>query len=184
MESKQAIATALLSATILVGGCSSDQKKETAAHTAEAGDVLVISENTQVVLKKPFKPGTPNGLYDGGVTEISDSGQELHFEVNAVCSMPDLPGWPQYDNIFGKQIDTPTDAGETGGQTKWQTLLHFDGSVTDQGPEPSPEWAERLAENLCRKGDFTDTSNEVNKKNRELTLEGKSIDVDLKSTNP
>ena len=71
MNSNQALAAALLSATVLLCGCSSNHKKETAAHKADIGDVLVIAENTHVVLRKPFKPGTPNGLYDGAVTEIS-----------------------------------------------------------------------------------------------------------------
>ena len=181
MNSNQALAAALLSATVLLCGCSSNHKKETAAHKADIGDVLVIAENTHVVLRKPFKPGTPNGLYDGAVTEISESGEELHFEVNAVCSMPDLPGWPEYDNIYGKEIGDPSEAGETGGQTQWQTLLYFNGTVSNDGPEKSPEWATRLAQNLCRKGDFNDGSSNGNK-HQELTLDGPSLDVNRKAT--
>ena len=183
MKSKQAIATALLSATALIGGCSSSQEQEIAAHKAEVGDVLVISENTRVVLKKPFRPGTPNGLYDGAVTALSDPEQEIHYEVNAVCSMPDLPGWPAYDNIYGKKIDTPSNAGKTGGTTEWQILLHFDGDPTNEGPKKGPEWAVRLAENLCRKGDFADARSGDPDDKQKPVLGGKGLEVNSESTN-
>ena len=183
MESKQAIAAALLSATALIGGCSSTQKQEIAAHKAKVGDVLVISEQTRVVLKKPFRAGTPNGLYDGAVTAMLDPEQEIHYEVNAVCSMPDLPGWPAYDNIYGKKIDTPSNAGKTGGKTEWQILLHFDGGPSNEGPKKGPDWAKRLAENLCRKGDFADASSGGADDEQKPLLEGKGLEVNNESTN-
>ena len=177
------VATAF--ALALTAGCmpQQDQARETPVNEAQPGDVLVTADNTDVVLTKAFKPGIPNGLYDGAVSTKSTTGETYHYEVNAICSMPDLPGWPDYDNIYGKPIDAPSDAGQTGGETQWQTLLRFDGTVSEQGAEPSPKWAERLANNLCRKGDFEDASSNGNK-TPEAPLAGQSLDVNREATTP
>ncbi|QEY32646.1 hypothetical protein EVJ50_10840 [Synechococcus sp. RSCCF101] len=128
-----------------------------ALHEAEPGDLLVSVAGERVYLAGSFEPGVPNGLYDGEVRVVGPEGDERHAEVNAVCSMPDLPGWPAYDNIYGRWLETPGSAGEEGGDTHWQTLLPFEGEPSESGPEPSPAWAQRLARNLCRKGSFSDT---------------------------
>ena len=182
MKPRHGLGAVVLGASLgLISSCHTAPTQETAISEAKIGDVLVISDDTQVRLSQPFRPGTPNGLYDGAVTTLSESGQDQHFEVNAVCSMPDLPGWPSYDNIYGKPIASPSDAGSSGGETKWQSLLRFDGTVSAEGPEASPEWAERLAQNLCRKGDFDDTNSD-GQENQKLTLDGQSLDVENKPT--
>ncbi len=70
--------------------------------------------------------------------------------------MPDLPGWPDYDNIYGRWLKSDEQPGEAGGQTDWQLLLMFNGDKINKGREAAPSWAERLAQNACRKGDFRD----------------------------
>ena len=136
-------------------GCQAPSK-ETHLHQAKPGDVLVIDGDKRVTLTKAFKPGQPNGLFDGGV-KVSDNSQITRWaEVNAVCSMPDLPGWPDYDNIYGRWLESDEQPGEEGGQTDWQLLLTFNGDKINKGREAAPSWAERLAQNACRKGDFRD----------------------------
>ena len=149
-------------------GCSSTQVgdaqssvKEVPVSEAKVGDVLVKTNEVQVILTAPFKPGQPNGLYDGGVKSQSTTGDISHYEVNAICSMPDLQGWPEYDNIYGKIISDPSEAGKEGGNTQWQLLLMFDGEQLSKGEESAPSWAKRLAQNLCRKGAFDDSNIEV-----------------------
>ena len=144
-------------------GCTSIQTKipvkttlEVPASRAKIGDILVNTKSTKVILTSVFKPGQPNGLYDGGVKAITSKGEASQHEVNAVCSMPGLPGWPDYDNIYGKAISRTEEAGKEGGNTQWQLLLRFNGEVLSKGKQKAPEWAERLAQNLCRKGDFDD----------------------------
>ena len=77
-------------------------------------------------------------------------------EVNVVCSMPDLPNWPEYDNIYGRWLEDGEQPGEKGGDTDWQLLIYFDGDKKSSGEGEVPSWASRLAQNLCRKGDFRD----------------------------
>lgn len=159
-------------ALALTAGCmpQQDQARETPVNEAQPGDVLVIADNTDVVLTKAFKPGIPNGLYDGAVSAKSATGETNHYEVNAICSMPDLPGWPDYDNIYGKSIQSPSEAGRDGGNTEWQLLIKFKGETISKGKQKAPAWAERLAQNLCRKGDFKETTANKDKS----TLESKS----------
>ena len=72
--------------------------------------------------------------------------------------MPDLPNWPEYDNIYGRWLEADEEPGVDGGDTDWQLLMYFDGRLVNQGKQEAPSWAKRLAENLCRKGDFEDES--------------------------
>jgi hypothetical protein len=70
--------------------------------------------------------------------------------------MPDLPNWPEYDNIYGRWLEDGEQPGEKGGDTDWQLLIYFDGNKKSSGEGEVPSWASRLAQNLCRKGDFRD----------------------------
>lgn len=131
-------------------------KKEISIKNASTGDLLVSVGKVNVMLASDFKPGEANGLYDGSV-RIKQQGEPDKFvEINVICSLPELDDWQQYDNIYGRYIDQPSDAGKDAGQTDWQTLLPFEGNSKELGPDQSPIWAKRLAENLCRKGDFDD----------------------------
>ena len=136
-------------------GCA-NQAKETPSHEAAPGDTLVVTGDAEVRLTHSFKPGQPNGLFDGGISVATNGSVTLLAVVNAVCSMPDLPNWPQYDNIYGRQLKDGETPGVEGGRTDWQLLIYFDGEIEEKGSEPSPAWAQRLAQNLCRKGDFQD----------------------------
>ena len=109
-----------------------------------------------VEMTHPFKPGEPNGLFDGGVRVKLPSEETQVIEINAICSMPNLPDWPQYDNIYGRRLAKGEQPGINGGATDWQLLLHFDAEPENKGRETAPKWAARLAMNLCRKGDFRD----------------------------
>jgi hypothetical protein len=129
---------------------------EVPVQEARPGDLLVAVEGEAVYLESTFRPGVPNGLYDGSVRIQRESQADSFMEVNAVCSLPDLPGWPPYDNIYGRRLKDATEAGKGKGDTQWQTLLPFDGAPREIGAEPSPAWALRLAQNLCRKGDFSE----------------------------
>ena len=133
-----------------------NQARETPSHEAELGDTLVVEGDTEVRLTHAFKPGEPNGLFDGGISVITDGSEGIRAEVNAVCSMPDLPNWPEYDNIYGRWLSDDEKPGVEGGKTDWQLLLYFDGEAKNKGRETAPGWAKRLAQNLCRKGDFQD----------------------------
>ena len=160
---------ALVIASISLGmGCSSNEREnpirstlEVPASRAKIGDVLVNTKSIEVILTSSFKPGQPNGLYDGGVKAITKTGEASLHEVNAVCSMPGLPGWPDYDNIYGKPISKAEEAGKEGGNTQWQLLLRFNGEVISKGKQEAPIWARRLAQNLCRKGEFDDKNIEA-----------------------
>ena len=136
-------------------GCA-NQAKETPSHEAALGDTLVLVGDAEIRLTQTFKPGQPNGLFDGGISVTTNGNVTLQAEVNAVCSMPDLPNWPQYDNIYGRRLSEGETPGVEGGKTDWQLLLYFDGEAKNKGRETAPGWAKRLAQNLCRKGDFQD----------------------------
>lgn len=129
---------------------------ETRLHEAKPGDALVIDGETTITLTKPFRPGTPNGLFDGGIVVNSPKMDERSAEVNAVCSIPDLPNWPDYDNIYGRWLESGEAPGAKGGDTDWQLLMYFNGTTQNKGGEKAPPWAQRLAQNACRKGDFRD----------------------------
>ena len=157
---KQVISAQLILLTTAVAlacqGCSTSAPKETRLHEAEPGDVLVIEGKTTIKLSKAFRPGTPNGLFDGGVLVSSPEMEERAAEVNAVCSMPDLPNWPEYDNIYGRWLEEDETPGSEGGDTDWQLLIYFNGTTQNKGRQEAPTWAQRLAENACRKEDFRD----------------------------
>ena len=123
---------------------------------SQPGDALVIDGETTITLTKAFRPGTPNGLFDGGVLVRAPGVDERSAEVNAVCSMPDLPNWPEYDNIYGRWLESGEAPGAEGGDTDWQLLIYFDGTTQNKGGEEAPPWAQRLAQNACRKGEFSD----------------------------
>ena len=140
-----------------MASCSAN--KETKIANATAGDTLAIVDDETVILESPFKPGQPNGLFDGGVKIVSEGNPTRLAEINVVCSMPDLPNWPEYDNIYGRWLNEGEKPGDKGGDTDWQLLSYFDGKDVDKGRETAPHWARRLSQNLCRKGDFQDHSN-------------------------
>lgn len=142
----------------LLGLTSCGTPVEVAAQKAKVGDVLVRTDAAQVVLAKPFQPGVPNGLYRGAVRIVLDGdsgGAGLH-QVNAVCSMKDLPGWPAYDNLYGYPLADLAKADEFSNVRRWQILYHFDGRKEGSVPFRNQAWAERLKDNLCRRGDFSD----------------------------
>ena len=111
-------------------------------------------------LVQPFKPGEPNGLYRGIVRlQRGTNGKPQLYEVNAVCSMPDLPNWPNYDNLYGKPLGSVEESKAQRGNTKWQILYHFNSAQeVKMGSNPGP-WTSRLRDNLCRRGDFDDRPN-------------------------
>ena len=125
-------------------------------HEASVGDTLVVVEDAEVRLTHAFKPGQPNGLFDGGISVTTNGSVTLQAEVNAVCSMPDLPNWPAYDNIYGRRLADGETPGVEGGKTDWQLLLYFSGESKEKGREPV--LAKRLAHNLCHKDDCVNES--------------------------
>ena len=144
----------MLIACLSITSCSAN--KETKISNARPGDTLAIVGDASVILDNPFKPGQPNGLFDGGI-KVGSKGKPTRLaEVNVVCSMPDLPNWPEYDNIYGRWLEDGEQPGEKGGDTDWQLLIYFDGDKKSSGEGEVPSWASRLAQNLCRKGDFRD----------------------------
>ncbi|AII48110.1 hypothetical protein KR52_02915 [Synechococcus sp. KORDI-52] len=142
-------------AALLCQACSGTPT-ETRLQDAKPGDALVTEGETTITLTKAFRPGTPNGLFDGGVAVSSPAAEAKAAEVNAVCSMPNLPNWPNYDNIYGRWLESGETPGAEGGNTDWQLLIYFDGTTKNKGREKAPAWAQRLAQNACRKGDFQD----------------------------
>ena len=144
----------MIIACVSVTSCSS--KKETKISNARPGDTLAIVGDESVILNSPFKPGQPNGLFDGGVKVNSNGRQSRLAEVNVVCSMPNLPNWPEYDNIYGRWLEDGEQAGNKGGDTDWQLLVYFNGDKKSTGKEEAPTWALRISQNLCRKSDFCD----------------------------
>jgi hypothetical protein len=136
-----------------LGACGS--ARETALKNAAVGDTLVRAGDTTVMLAHAFRPGEPNALLDGAVRVRDGAGERL-LEVNAVCSLPNNPGWPAYDNLYGREIERPADAKGSSGITTWQVLFHFAGrQEARMGSSPGP-WVARLRDNLCRRGDFDD----------------------------
>ncbi|MFM7265936.1 MAG: hypothetical protein ACKOZW_10180 [Cyanobium sp.] len=143
---------AALAATVLAS-CSGTG--ETPQSRAKVGDTLVRAGGVEVRLEHSFRPAEPNALLDGAVRVRSTEGQQL-LELNAVCSMPQAPGWPTYDNLYGRAIQRGEEAKGTTGTTSWQVLFHFDGrQEARMGTSPGP-WLARLRDNLCRRGAFDD----------------------------
>lgn len=130
---------------------------ETPQAKARPGDVLVRSEGTAVRLVKAFRQGEPNGLFDGVVSVEKEEGAPAALmEINAICSLPGEPGWPSYDNLYGRPIQRLEEASGRTGNTQWQILFHFSGQRDGRmGHQPGP-WADRLRDNLCRRGHFDD----------------------------
>jgi hypothetical protein len=131
--------------------------RETPQAKAQPGDVLVRSGKTTVTLVKAFRQGEPNGLFDGVVRVKGEgNGQPLLMEINAICSLPGEPGWPPYDNVYGRTVDQAEEAEGRSGDTKWQVLYNFSGvRQVRMGQNPGP-WTDRLRDNLCRRADFDD----------------------------
>lgn len=145
-----------LAATVLTG-CAGTS--ETPQSRAKVEDTLVRTEGTDVRLEHAFRPAEPNALLDGAVRVRTKEGEKLQ-EVNAVCSLPQSPGWQPYDNLYGRAIQRGEEAKGTTGTTSWQVLFHFDGrQVERMGKSPGP-WLARLRDNLCRRGDFDDRPRE------------------------
>jgi hypothetical protein len=130
---------------------------ETPQAKAKPGDVLVRSGEVVVTLVKPFRQGEPNGLFDGVVTLGSREGSASGLlEINAICSLPAEPGWPNYDNLYGRPIRRVEEAKGASGETQWQVLYNYSGRQdVRMGQKPGP-WLYRLRENLCRRGSFDD----------------------------
>jgi hypothetical protein len=130
--------------------------REQPQSSAKPGDLLVQVGEQRVVLVEPFRGGEPNGLFDG-VVKISGGGQpEQLLEVNAICSIPDEPKWPKYDNLYGTSVRNAASAQGRKGDTSWQVLFYFDGrKEVKMGKDPGA-WLGRLHDNLCRHGDFDD----------------------------
>lgn len=152
----KSILQGLAGITICINIISCSSNKEIRVSDAKPGDTLVVVGDERIVLVDKFKPGQPNGLFDGSVKIISKNKPERLTEVNAICSMPDLPNWPEYDNIYGRWLEPGEAPGIEGGDTDWQLLIYFDGNEENKGSEPAPAWAQHLAQNACRKGEFQD----------------------------
>jgi hypothetical protein len=131
--------------------------KETPQAKARPGDLLVRSGGVAVTLVKPFRQGEPNGLFDGVVRLTpSTGGTPALMEINAVCSLPGEPGWPSYDNLYGRPLRRVEEARGRTGDTQWQVLYNYSGRQdVRMGQKPGP-WVDRLRENLCRRGEFDD----------------------------
>jgi hypothetical protein len=130
---------------------------ETPQAKAKPGDLLVRVGEVSVTLVKPFRQGEPNGLFDGVVSvATAGGGAPALMEINAVCSLPGEPGWPSYDNLYGRPIRRVEDATGRTGDTKWQVLYNYSGRQdVRMGQKPGP-WVDRLRENLCRRASFDD----------------------------
>ena len=149
----QGVALAAALAGTVLASCGG--AGETPQSRAKVGDTLVRMEGTDVRLEHAFRPAEPNALLDGAVRVHTREGEQL-LEINAVCSMPQAPGWPTYDNLYGRAIQRGEQAKGTTGTTNWQVLFHFEGrQEARMGSSPGP-WLERLRDNLCRRGDFDD----------------------------
>lgn len=156
----QGLGRALAWAGVALGlGACTLAPAETPQAKAKPGDLLVRTEGVAVTLVKPFRHGAPNGLFDGVVRVVAGRGEEAKpvlMEINAICSLPGEPGWPSYDNLYGRVLQRAEQAKGRSGDTQWQILYNFSGSQdVRMGQKPGP-WAERLRENLCRRGAFDD----------------------------
>jgi hypothetical protein len=115
---------------------------------------------------KPLRPrpnpvmgwcGEPNGLFDGVIRVTAEGNtQPVLMEINAICSLPNEPGWPSYDNLYGRILSRAEEAEGRSGNTQWQVLYNFSGTQdVRMGQKPGP-WTDRLRNNLCRREDFDD----------------------------
>ena len=122
---------------------------------ASKGDLLVRDNATRVELTHTFKPGEPNGLFDGGVAIVAPEGRT---EGGSQCGLQHA-GSAQLASIRQHLRTLARERRATREQrrnTDWQLLSFFDGTTKNKGREKAPSWAKRLSENLCRKGDFQD----------------------------
>jgi hypothetical protein len=143
---------------LLVGLGACGGKREVPIQNAKVGDPLVEVEGTRVDLAQDFQTGVSNGLYKGAVRLTGPdhpADGSLHA-LNVVCSLPDTPGWPPYDNLYGYPIRAVAEARNVGGEKRWQILYHFDGRIEGTGSLKPQAWMSRLKDNLCRRGDFDD----------------------------
>jgi hypothetical protein len=140
---------------LALGACAAFDREHPQA-TAKEGDLLVKVENQRVELIHTFRQGEPNGLFDG-VVKVSEKGKKDQLqEVNVICSLPNDPQWPSYDNLYGRAITKVSEAKGRTGETGWQILFHFDGRTEQRmGSNPGP-WTAQLRDNLCRRGRFDD----------------------------
>jgi hypothetical protein len=131
--------------------------REIPQSTAKPGDVLVRVGDTTITLVKPFRQGEPNGLFDGviRVTEEGNSPPKL-MEINAICSLPGEPGWPSYDNVYGRIVSREEEAEGRSGDTQWQVLYNFSGTEDVRMGQKPGAWTDRLRTNLCRREEFDD----------------------------
>ena len=130
--------------------------REQALSTAKPGDLLVQVGQQRVELVQPFRAGEPNGLFDGVVRVRGGDQADQLVQVNGICSIPDEPQWPSYDNLYGSPMRSAATAEGRKGDTSWQVLFHFNGRrEVKMGKDPGP-WLGRLHDNLCRHGDFDD----------------------------
>ena len=147
---------ALLALSLGLGACHL-APAETPQAKARTGDLLVRSGEVTVTLVKPFRQGQPNGLFDGVVSlSTAGGGKPTLMEINAICSLPGEPGWPSYDNLFGRPIRRVEDARGSSGDTQWQILFDFSGRQDVRMGQKPGSWVDRLRENLCRRGAFDD----------------------------
>jgi len=131
---------------------------ETKAQEARAGDLLVKAGGTRVELVAPFQPGVANGLYKGVVKVSQPGGESRLFRVNAVCNLKGEPGWPTYDNLFGDPLSDASKLPLGASPQRWQVFYHFDGRVESNHKITVQPWMARLKDNLCRRGDFDDST--------------------------
>jgi len=150
------LALLALSLSLGLGGCQL-APVETPQAKAKPGDVLVRTGDGVVTLVKPFRQGEPNGLFDGVVRwSAPGGGSSQLMEINAICSLPGEPGWPSYDNLYGRPVRRVEEAKGRSGDTQWQILYNFSGSQDVRMGQKPGAWADRLRENLCRRGSFDD----------------------------
>jgi hypothetical protein len=136
-------------------GCGLLQREQPQS-TAKPGELLVQVGQQRVELVQPFRAGEPNGLFDGVVKVRGGDQPDQLVQVNAICSIPDEPQWPSYDNLYGTPVRSAATAEGRKGDTSWQVLFYFNGrKVVKMGKDPGA-WLGRLHENLCRHGDFDD----------------------------
>lgn len=130
--------------------------REQPQSTAKPGDLLVQVGQLRVELVQPFRAGEPNGLFDGVVKVTAGDQPDQLVQVNAICSIPDEPQWPSYDNLYGTLMRSAATAEGRKGDTSWQVLFHFNGRTEVKMGQDPGAWLARLHDNLCRHGDFDD----------------------------
>ena len=77
----KSILQGLAGITICINIVSCSSKQEIRVSDAKPGDTLVVVGDERIVLVEKFKPGQPNGLFDGSVKIISKNKPERLTEV-------------------------------------------------------------------------------------------------------